>query len=137
MMVGVVVPCQRVGMLSWAVAMAGCEEGRNLGRFGSEGPSGHCVAVDRAESGKRPDRKWGLQARGSSWRNQCGGQSGQVQCHRGCMGTELGSGVCVCACVCAPGSQPLWTSGLTGWAVRGKRGIRLTGTWSSGSLVTR
>lgn len=43
---------------SWDVTLnsryTGCEEGRNLGGFGSEGPSGHCVAVDRAERGKRP-----------------------------------------------------------------------------------
>ena len=69
---------------SWDVTLnsryTGCEEGRNLGGFGSEGPSGHCVAVDRAERGKRPDRKWWLQARGGSWGNQQGGQSGLDKC---------------------------------------------------------
>lgn len=45
------------------------------------------------------------------------------------MGT-VGGGyrVCVCArCGGWGGTQPLWTSGLTSWAVRGKRGIQRQG----------
>lgn len=86
---------------SWDVTLNNCSQGvRRGGTWADLGPSGRCVAVDRAEGGKRPDRKWWLQARGGSWRNQQGGQSGLNKCS--VIGAAWGlwwAQECVCVCM--------------------------------------
>ena len=71
---------------------------RRGGTWADLGPSGHCVAVDKAEGGKRPDRKWWLQARGGSWRNQQGGQSGLNKYSEGLHG-DCGGHRSECVCM--------------------------------------